>query len=51
MAGEDFYGAYDAQNYAIENSNALGVTPVPSLNLVYTQEEVRKVHLIAVIEY
>lgn len=39
--GEDFYGAYDAQNFAIENSKALGVTPVPSLNLVYTQEEVR----------
>jgi hypothetical protein len=40
--GEDFYGAYDAQNFAIENSKALGVTPVPSLNLVYTQEEVQK---------
>ena len=41
ILGEDFYGAYDAQNFAIENSAALGVTPVPSLNLVYTQEEVR----------
>ena len=42
--GEDFYGAYDAQNFAIENSAALGVTPVPSLNLVYTAEEVSEVH-------
>ena len=50
MKGEDFYGAYDAQNYAIENSKALGVTPVPSLNLVYTQEEVRNVLLVTVIE-
>ena len=41
--GEDFYGAYDAQNFAIENSAALGVTPVPSLNLVYTAEEVRNI--------
>ena len=43
--GEDFYGAYDAQNFAIENSAALGVTPVPSLNLVYTAEEVSEVHI------
>jgi hypothetical protein len=40
ITGEDFYGAYDAQNFAIENSAALGVVPVPSLNLVYTEEEV-----------
>jgi sulfate adenylyltransferase len=37
--GEDFYGAYDAQDFAKANSAALGVTPVPSLNLVYTEEE------------
>eukprot|EP01036_Dinobryon_divergens_P029684 gene29684-38813_t len=37
--GNDFYGAYDAQDFAISNSELIGVTPVPSLNLVYTQEE------------
>jgi len=39
LDGNDFYGAYDAQNTAIANSNELGVIPVPSLNLVYTEEE------------
>ena len=39
VTGEDFYGAYDAQDFAKENSERLGVTPVPSLNLVYTEEE------------
>ena len=76
VTGDDFYGAYDAQDFAIANSKvchtaiivyfhlwyilllyiplfqtsqvyslfptffqALGVTPVPSLNLVYTEEE------------
>lgn len=39
VTGEDFYGAYDAQDCAKENSEKLGVTPVPSLNLVYTEEE------------
>mmetsp|Transcript_8742 Transcript_8742/g.27476 ORF Transcript_8742/g.27476 Transcript_8742/m.27476 type:complete len:411 (+) Transcript_8742:57-1289(+) len=37
--GEDFYGAYEAQDFAIENGPALGVQAVPSLNLVYTAEE------------
>ena len=35
--GEDFYGAYDAQDFAIANGPALGVQAVPSLNLVYTE--------------
>jgi len=39
VTGEDFYGAYDAQEIAKANSERLGVTPVPSLNLVYTEEE------------
>ena len=39
VTGEDFYGAYDAQDCAKENAAKLGVTPVPSLNLVYTEEE------------
>jgi len=39
VTGEDFYGAYDAQDFAKEHSERLGVTPVPTLNLVYTEEE------------
>jgi len=39
VTGEDFYGAYDAQDFAQENSERLGVKCVPSLNLVYTEEE------------
>ena len=39
VTGDDFYGAYDAQDFAKETSEKLGVTPVPSLNLVYTEEE------------
>merc|ERR1712070_900294 len=37
--GEDYYGAYDAQDLATAKSDVLGVQPVPSLNLVYTEEE------------
>mmetsp|Transcript_19342 Transcript_19342/g.43699 ORF Transcript_19342/g.43699 Transcript_19342/m.43699 type:complete len:431 (+) Transcript_19342:87-1379(+) len=39
LDGEDFYGAYDAQEFATANAAKIGVTPVPSLNLVYTEEE------------
>lgn len=39
VTGEDFYGAYEAQDMAKKMGPALGVTPVPSLNLVYTEEE------------
>merc|ERR1711906_97092 len=39
VSGEDYYGAYDAQDLAKEKGVELGVTPVPSLNLVYTEEE------------
>ena len=39
VTGEDFYGAYDAQDFAIANAERLQVTPVPSLNLVFTEEE------------
>jgi sulfate adenylyltransferase len=38
LTGEDYYGAYDAQDFALANSEKLGVTPVPSLNLVFTEE-------------
>jgi sulfate adenylyltransferase len=39
ITGEDYYGAYEAQDIANELSEKLGVTPVPSLNLVYTEEK------------
>jgi len=38
LDGEDFYGAYDAQEIATKHSEELGMKTVPSLNLVYTQE-------------
>lgn len=43
ITGDDFYGAYDAQDFAKANAEAVGVVPVPSLNLVYTEEEVSKI--------
>lgn len=39
ITGEDYYGPYEAQDIAKANAERLGVTPVPSLNLVYTEEE------------
>jgi sulfate adenylyltransferase len=39
ITGDDYYGAYDAQETAQKYAEQLGVTPVPSLNLVYTEEE------------
>ena len=39
LSGEDFYGAYDAQDLAKENSKDLGMKTVPSLNVVYTEEQ------------
>lgn len=39
VSGEDFYGAYDAQNFAKSISKELGVDTVPSLDLVFTEEE------------
>jgi len=39
VTGEDYYGAYDAQDFAKAKGPELGVTTVPSLNLVYTDEE------------
>jgi len=37
--GEDFYGPYDAQNFANECSEELLMQTVPSKNLVYTKEK------------
>ncbi|MCB4407141.1 sulfate adenylyltransferase [Synechococcus sp. MU1642] len=39
LTGDDFYGPYDAQNFAKECAPELMMETVPSLNLVYTQEE------------
>ncbi len=37
--GEDFYGPYDAQNFAAECTKELNMKIVPSKNLVYTREK------------
>jgi sulfate adenylyltransferase len=39
VTGDDFYGAYDAQDLLKANEERLGVKAVPSLNLVFTEEE------------
>ena len=39
LTGDDFYGPYDAHNFAKECAPELTMETVPSLNLVYTQEE------------
>jgi len=39
ISGDDFYGAYDAQDLANATAPALGMKTVPSLNLCYTEEE------------
>ncbi len=39
LNGDDFYGAYEAQDFARECAQELAMETVPSLNLVYTEEE------------
>ena len=39
ISGEDFYGPYDAQNFASECKTELSMEIVPSKNLVYTKEK------------
>lgn len=39
LTGEDFYGAYDAQDTAKANAKELGMKTVPSLNVVFTEEK------------
>ena len=39
LTGDDFYGPYDAPNFAKECAPGLTMGTVPSLNLVYTQGE------------
>jgi len=38
-SGEDFYGPYDAQNFANECAEELMMQTIPSKNLVYTKEK------------
>lgn len=38
LDGEDFYGAFDAQQFAMEHGPELNMKLVPSANLVYTKE-------------
>lgn len=37
LTSDDFYGAYDAQDFAKANQTELGMDTVPSLNLVYVE--------------
>jgi sulfate adenylyltransferase len=39
LSGDDFYGPYQAQDFARDNAPELGMETVPSLNLVFTDEE------------
>jgi sulfate adenylyltransferase len=39
LTGEDFYGAYDAQDMAKTHAAELGMQAVPSLNILYTEEK------------
>ncbi len=39
ISGNDFYGPYQAQDFARDHAPELGMETVPSLNLVYTEEE------------
>eukprot|EP00736_Rhodelphis_marinus_P004318 Rmarinus@m.3628 len=39
VTGDDFYGPYDAQDFAKKHSEELGMQTVPSLNLIYSESE------------
>ncbi len=39
LSGDDFYGPYDAQNFAKDFASELAMETVPSMNLVFTDEE------------
>merc|ERR1719231_1603404 len=45
--GEDFYGAFEAQDFAKANADELGVQPVPSLNLVCVGDEKEFEYMVA----
>ena len=37
LTGDDFYGPYDAQDFAKQHAPELGMQTVPSLNITYTE--------------
>ena len=37
ITGEDFYGAYDAQEHATKHAPEINMQTVPSLNITYTE--------------
>jgi len=37
LTGEDFYGAYDAQDMASKHAEELNMQTIPSLNITYTE--------------
>eukprot|EP00891_Asterochloris_glomerata_P004981 jgi/Astpho2/4981/fgenesh1_pm.00070_%23_7_t len=39
ITGEDFYGAYDAQEHATKHAPEINMQTVPSLNITYTEEK------------
>lgn len=39
LCSQDFYGAYDAQDFAKAHAQELGMKTVPSLNVVFTEEK------------
>lgn len=39
LTGKDLYGPYDSQELANKHAEELGMQTVPSLNVVYTEEE------------
>jgi sulfate adenylyltransferase len=39
LDGEDFYGAYDAQDFAKSHAKELGMKTVPSPDIAYTEEK------------
>mmetsp|Transcript_88581 Transcript_88581/g.251083 ORF Transcript_88581/g.251083 Transcript_88581/m.251083 type:complete len:487 (+) Transcript_88581:91-1551(+) len=47
LDGEDFYGAFEAQDFAKKHADELGVQPVPSLNLVCVGDDTKFEYLTA----
>ena len=41
ITGEDFYGAYDAQEHATKHAPEINMQTVPSLNITYTEVSVQ----------
>ncbi len=41
ITGEDFYGAYDAQEHATKHAPEINMQTVPSLNITYTEVSIQ----------